>query len=248
MTAETTMDCASVDEVAAAYGLGGVDPVEDRAVSLHLASCAEPHAEARELIGAASVVSAALDPLPPSAALRDRLMATVASTAQEHRASRPIPTYVPAPERARPWWSWGALPSAVTAVALAAAIGLGAWGASANAELEERDALLQAVASADVAYRVSGPAGDGWVLQSGGEAMFMADDLDALPADRHYALWLIHEDGTTVRTGAVTETDGVSVASLEDLLSGAVTFAVTVEEHVTETPSSDPVLTAQLGA
>ena len=46
----------------------------------------------------------------------------------------------------------------------------------------------------------------------------------------------------------MTETEGVSVASLEDVLSGAVTFAVTVEEHVTESPSTDPVLTAQLGA
>ena len=76
----------------------------------------------------------------------------------------------------------------------------------------------------------------------------MADDLQTLPADRHYALWLIHADGTTVRTGAVTDTQGVSVAPLEDVLSGAVTFAVTVEEHVVEAPSSEPVLTAQLGA
>lgn len=248
MTVEGTMDCATVDELAAAYGLGGVDPAEERALSLHLASCAEPHVEARELIGAASLLSAALDPQRPSAALRDRLMATVAVTPQEHRAAAPLPTYVPAPEPPRRWWSFGALPSAVTAAALAAAIGLGAWGASANAELAEREELLRAVASADVAYRVSGPAGDGWVLQSGDQAMFMADDLDALPTDRHYALWLIHDDGTVVRTGAVTDTEGVSVASLEDVLSGAVTFAVTVEEHVTEAPSTDPVLTAQLGA
>lgn len=248
MRTGTAIDCATADELAPAYGLGGVDPSEERAVSLHLATCAEPHTEARELIGAASVLSATLDPVPPSAALRDRLMATVAVAEQEHRAARRVPAYAPVAEPRRRWWSFGALPAAVTAAALAAAVGLGAWGASVNAELAERNALLQAVASADVAYRVSGPAGAGWVLQSGDQAMFMADDLETLPADRHYALWLIHEDGTTVRTGAVTDTSGVSVADLEDALSGAVTFAVTVEEHVTEAPSGEPVLTAQLGA
>jgi len=247
MTASQALDCATVDELAPAYGLGAVEPGEEQAVSLHLTTCPEPHAEARELIDAATLVSSTLEPVAPSAALRDRLMATIAATPQD-RVVAPQRAYVPAPEPRRRWWSMGALPSAVTAVALAAAIGLGAWGVSANAELAEREAVLQAVASADVAYRVSGPAGDGWVLQGGDQAMFMADDLQTLPADRHYALWLIHADGTTVRTGAVTDTQGVSVAPLEDVLSGAVTFVVTVEEHVVETPSSEPVLTAQLGA
>jgi anti-sigma-K factor RskA len=248
VTSRATMACATVDELAPAYGVGAVDPEEEREVSLHLATCAEPHVEARELIGAASLLPAALEPAAPSAALRERLMATIERTPQEHRAPVAPRAYVAAPEPRRPWWSFGPLPAAVTAVALAAAIGLGAWGASANAELAEREELLRAVASADVAYRVSGEAGDGWVLQTGDQAMFMADDLATLPADRHYALWLIHEDGTTVRTGAVTDTEGVSVASLEDVLSGAATFAVTVEEHVADTPSGEPVLTAQLGA
>lgn len=247
MTPSLALDCAAVDELAPAYGLGAVDPAEERSISLHLQTCAEPHAEARELIDAASLLAHTLEPVVPSAALRDRLMATVQSTAQDHRTT-PRRAYVPAPEPQRRWWSMGALPSAVAAAALAAAIGLGAWGASANAQLAEREEVLRAVASADVAYRVSGEAGDGWVLQSGSQAMFMADELDELPTDRHYALWLIQADGTTTRTGAVTETDGVAVVALEDLLTGSVRFAVTIEEHVVEAPSGEPVLTAQLGA
>lgn len=93
-----------------------------------------------------------------------------------------------------------------------------------------------------------GPAGDGWVLESGGQAIFMADDLAALPADHLYELWLIHEDGTTVAVGTLTDTEGVPIATLEEALTGAVTFTVTVEPGRVDAPTGEPVLTAQLGA
>ena len=85
MSDRLAMTCSAVDELAASYALGALDAGEERAVSTHLATCSEPHVEARSLIDAALVVASSLEPVPPSAALRDRLMTTIAATPQEHR-------------------------------------------------------------------------------------------------------------------------------------------------------------------
>jgi anti-sigma factor RsiW len=77
MTASQALDCATVDELAPAYGLGAVEPGEEQAVSLHLTTCPEPHAEARELVDAATLVSSTLEPVAPS--FRPRESATARS-------------------------------------------------------------------------------------------------------------------------------------------------------------------------
>jgi anti-sigma-K factor RskA len=248
------MTCHQIDELAAAYALGALDPDEERATSEHLATCPEPHLEARTLIGAALAVPAALDPIVPSDALRARLMSTIAATPQDHAAAVPAPAAPFArrvavePEAAprRPWWSFGALPSAVAAVGLAAAVGFGAWGVTLNQQLAERDDALRLVASADAAHAVTGSAGSGWVLETDGRAIFLADELAALPADQLYELWLIGPEGTPVAVGTLTDTDGVALVELEHTLGTATTFAVTVEPHRVDAPTSDPVLVATI--
>ena len=127
--------------------------------------------------------------------------------------------------------------------ALAAAVGLGAWGVSLNQQLAERDAALRAVASADTAYAVSGSAGSGWVIESDGQAIFLAESLAELPADQIYELWLIGPDDAPVAVGTIPEGDDVAVVTLERPLDDATTFAVTVESERVSTPRrSDPVL------
>jgi anti-sigma-K factor RskA len=238
------LTCGDVDELAAAHGLGALDAHEAEAVEEHLAGCGRPHEEARELITAAWLIPAVLEPVPPSPALRGRLMATIAATPQDHRAPAPAPEERPR----RPWWQFAPLPSAIPAVGLAAAVGLGAWGLSLNAELAERDAALRAVASADVAFAAEGQAGRGWVIQSGDQALFMADGLADLAAGQLYEFWLIDADGTTVAAGTLTDTDGVALVTLERTLGDATTFAVTVETERVEQSANDPVLVATLGA
>ena len=244
------MSCPEIDELAAAYALGALDADEERATSEHLAECAEPHVEARTLIDAALLVPAALDPIVPSDALRARLMSTIAATPQDHAVPAVAPTRRVAiePEAAprRPWWSFGALPSAVAAVALAVAVGVGAWGVSLNQQLADRDAALRMVASADAAHAVTGSAGSGWVLETDGQAIFLADELAALPADQLYELWLIGPEGAPVAVGTLTDTDGVAFVELEQALGTATTFAVTVESERVDAPTSDPVLVAAI--
>ena len=246
------LDCSSTDELAAAYALGALDSADDRAMSAHLATCDQPHAESRDLVGSAALLPASLEPMSPSVGLRDRLMATVAATPQEHRPSAtatPVRQRVAMPtEPRRAWWQFGPLPAAVAAVSLAAAVGLGAWGVSVNAQLAERDAALRAVASADSIHAASGEVGSGWVIESGDQAMFMAEDLADLPDDQLYELWLIDADGNAVAAGILTETDGVTLVTLERGLQDAAVFAVTVETERVEQSANDPVMVAALDA
>jgi Anti-sigma-K factor rskA len=140
------------------------------------------------------------------------------------------------------------MPSALAAVALALAIGLGGWGLSLNAELAERDAALRAIASAETAYAAQGVAGSGWLIQSGDEAIFVAEGLAELAAGTLYELWLIDADGAAVAAGTLTDTDGVALVTLERPIDDAVTFAVTVETERVEQSQNDPVMVAAIGA
>lgn len=251
MTERLPLGCSAIDELAASYALGAVDPDEDREISEHLASCDQPHAEVRSIISVTAVLTSSLERVSPSPGLRERLMTTIAETPQEHRpAIAPVRQPIGSPEASRrpAWWRLGPLPAALAAVALAAAVGLGAWGITLNGQLAERDAALRAVASADAIYAASGTAGSGWVIESGDAAMFMAEDLADLPPDRLYEFWLIDADGNAVAAGTLTETDGVALVTLERDLEDATTFAVTVETERVDQSVNEPVMVAAIGA
>ncbi len=248
MTERPDFDCAAVDELAAAYALSAVGADDERAVSRHLATCRNPHPEANGMVEGASLVAASLPPVMPSARLRGRLMATVAATPREHR---PRPAASRASDIAaagRPWWRDVPLPSALAVVALALAVGLGAWGLSLNAQLAERDAALRVIAAADTAYAAQGVAGSGWVIRTGDDAMFVADGLAELAEGTLYELWLIDANGTAVAAGTLTDTDGVALVTLELPMDDAVTFAVTIETERVEQSQNNPVMVAALGA
>jgi len=242
------IDCDTVDDLAPAYAIDAVSIEETRAVSEHLLSCDRPHVETRKLIAAGALVPDAIEPVEPSAGLRDRVMATIDGTPQDHRPAVVRGTPVPLEPARAPWWRFGALPSAVAAVALAAAVGLGAWNLSLGQQLADRDAALRAVASADAAYVAEGDAGRGWVIESGEQAMFMADGLAELAAGELYEFWLIDAEGNAVAAGTLTDADGVALVTLERGLEDATTFAVTVETERVDQSVNDPVMVAALDA
>jgi anti-sigma-K factor RskA len=240
--------CEEFDDLSGAYALGAVDAEEDRAMSEHLATCDQPHVEARDLIGAGAAVAASTEDVDPSPGLRDRLMTSVAETPQEHRPA-PAPAAPPSAadaESRRPWWRVQPVALGIAAVALALAIGLGAWGLNLNAQLAEREDALRAVANADAAFAVSGSAGSGWVIESGGDAHFVADGLAEPPAGQIYELWLLDAEGNPTAVGTVENSDDLVVVPLEENLDDATTFAVTVEQQRVEAPTSAPVLVASL--
>ena len=250
MTEHPDMECAAVDELAASYALGAVDPSDEAAIGSHLATCDRPHVEARSFIGVASVLQASLEAVEPSPELRRRLMATVAETAQEHRPAPPSvgPTASAVEPRRLSWWRANPWPSGIAAAGLAAAVALGAWGVSLNTQLAERNAALEAVASADAIHAASGSAGSGWVIESGDQAMFMAEDLADLPSGHLYEFWVIDAGGNAVAAGTLTDDDGVVLVPLERNLEGAALFAVTVEAERVDQSANDPVMVAAVDA
>jgi anti-sigma-K factor RskA len=238
--------CRDVDELAGALALGAVNADEAMAAREHLETCPEPHAELRSLLGADAVLAAGVEPIPPSAALRDRLMDSVARIPQGAPASAPITLGPLVDERRRGWLDWlspqVARPLAMAAVV--AVIAVGAWGFSLSSQLGERDRALQqlanTIAGGEVAFRVEGDAGRGYLVDTPGSgSSFVVADLDPLPADKLYELWLIGPDGTPVDVGTFRPGDDrVAVVAVERDLTGFETFAVTVEAKRVDAPTS----------
>lgn len=249
------MTCEAVDLLAGAFSLGAVSADEADAVGAHLATCDQPHSDMRLGIGADVVLAASLDPVAPSPALRDRLMATLEAAQQAHRPAEATRPSARLPLAGRPDFMGWLAPRVARPVALAAVVAalvFGGWNLGLQSELNQRDAALQAVASAiangQAAFRVDGDAGRGYVVDTPGVgAVLVVADLQALSADRIYELWLIDAAGAPLGVGTFTPTQGaVAVVSMERDLAGYTTFAVTVETHRVSTPSGSPVMIGDL--
>ena len=232
------LDCQALDELDAALALGAVPSDELRSATEHVAICEEPHTQLRAFLGAGQVLSMSLEPVTPSPALRDRLMASIA------------PVSVPVIAHRRGWLDWlsprVARPLAVAAVA--AVLAVGGWNLALQSQLAQRDRTLRGVAAAisggEVAFRVEGSAGRGYVVDTPGVgAALVIADLQTLPADRLYELWLIDADLTPVAVGTFTPTTAaIAVVALDRDLTGFVQFAVTVEAERVVAPSGAPVI------
>jgi anti-sigma-K factor RskA len=244
------MTCSQVDELAGAFALGAMDAEEEAALRAHLISCDQPHLEVENALGAGMLLAESLDPVTPSPALRDRLMATIDRMPQT-QATPSLPRAA-----RRGWLDWlsprVARPAAVAT--LAALVAVGAWNLSLQSQLAQRDAVLRAVASAisggAAAFRVAGDAGRGYVVDTPGEgAALVVTDLADLPTDRLYELWLIDAAGTPVAVGTSSSIEGtVAVIRVERDLTGFAIFAVTVEADRVAAPSGTPVMVGELGA
>jgi anti-sigma-K factor RskA len=244
------MTCSQVDELAGAFALGAMDADEQAALRAHVATCDQPHLELRDAPGVGLLLAASLDPVTPSPALRDRLMATIDRMPQ-------TPATPALPHAARRGWLDWLSPRVARPLALAAAVALlavGVWNVSLQSQLGQRDAALRAVADAisggEVAFRVDGSAGRGYVVDTHGEgAALVVADLADLPADRLYELWLLDASGAPVAVGTFSPTDAaVAVVAVERDLTGYATFAVTVEAQRVAAPSTTPVMIGDLRA
>ena len=252
-TVPGTLDCAAADELAAAYALGAVERDEEASLEAHLASCRRPHGELRGLIGVGDLLAASLEPVEPSAGLRDRLMTSIATTTQDRAAApsaAPVARISTPPSGRFSWLSPGFARGLAAAVVVAVAFG--AWNLSLQGQLSSRDQVLRAVAAAiadgDAAFRVTGSAGAGYVVANrDGTASLVVADLAPLDANRIYELWLIGADKVPVAVGAFAGSERpVAVVGLERGLAGYQTFAVTVEARRVASPTSQPVMAASL--
>jgi anti-sigma-K factor RskA len=248
-------DCQAFDELDAALVLGAVTPEEARAALDHLATCDQPHERLRELVGASEAMAMSLDPVVPHPELRERVMASIARTPQEHRAA-PQVVAEPESERGLGWLAWQS-PRVARPLAIAAVVALlavGGWNLSLQSQIAQRDRALRAVAEAisggEVAFRVEGSGGRGYVVETPGTgAALVIADLAALPSDKLYELWLLDAAGTPVAVGTFTPgSDALAVVRLDRDLTGFTTFAVTVEAERVDAPTSTPVMVGDITA
>jgi anti-sigma-K factor RskA len=245
------LDCEAIDELGAAFGLGAVAPEEQRAIVDHLESCTRPHDAVRSTLGAGLILAAAADPVDPSPALRQRLMASVSATPQEHRAAPAAAPFRASVSTRRGWLDWlsPGMARGLAAASLAAVVLLGAWNVALQAQLGSSQAITSALRDARAVYTVSGEAGQGLLIDALDGPRFLATNLASPPSDRLYVLWLIGEDDVPVDVGVlVAEGESLALVPIEDDLEGYVTFAVTVESARVDAPTTEPVLVATLEA
>ena len=199
----------------------------------HLITCAACRHVAAEYADLASLLPAALEPVPPPARLRRNLMAQVYAEAS---ASPSVP-----------WWRRviALIPESrsftvLAAAAVVAAIAFAIWGAGRTG------------APAAVAYTVSGTTATGNldVGTGGTPAVLTVKGLQTLPSTKVYEVWLIPPQGSPKGVAFLSPgpNGGAWTAVVPGSLAGYKSIAATVEPAGgSPTPSNTEVLSGQLG-
>jgi anti-sigma-K factor RskA len=153
-----------------------------------------------------------------------------------------------AEDESRGGWAkrlFGARGLGVAAVA-AALIGLLVWNVSLHSEVRDlRDFQMSA-------YELQGSgeaeAVQGKVVRVGEKGgMLVATDLPELPEGKTYEMWAIDEGQQPESCGVFEAGDSSSIQAIEQPISEADTFAITVEpEGGSEQPTTDPIIVADL--
>lgn len=240
------LECGDVDALAAEYAVGALEPSMEREIAVHLRTCPAPHTETREWLAVAERLPDSLDAAEPSPALRNRIMRTITRLEQERAPARTEAHGRPV--RGRFGWFSQRVASGVALAAVVLALAVGVRLVQLEQQTAEREQLLRAVAAAEATYAVTGPAGEGWILETEQGVLFVAADLEAPPPDHIYELWLLDRQGQPIPVGVLTDAgEGVlSTVRLDRDLGGAAAFAVTAERGRVERPTTDPVLVASL--
>jgi hypothetical protein len=97
------LHCAEVEDLAASFVLGALEPGEADAVRAHLAGCPEPHPEMAELGSVVPALFEAVEPMEPDPSLKGFIMAAAAAdtqrAAEPKRAAEPQRAVEPQRER-----------------------------------------------------------------------------------------------------------------------------------------------------
>lgn len=264
------MTCAEVADLAPAFVLGILSPTDSDAVRGHLAECPELHAEMAELNSVVPALFEASEPLAAPAGLKGRIMAAASADLEARRQAaapntapeQPSATAQPrAADTQRLSWDFGAIfrrPvwAALAAVALVAALALGAW----NVQLRDQVAGLEAyrngvVQVLDEAAKpgaqlavlsdpsgAPGPTGLAAVAADGRVAIVMRN-LPATTGTQVYEAWLIGADQIPVAIGGFTVGGSGSAAFLTTHASmgEGVVVALTLEPKEGATAPTLPI-------
>ncbi len=255
--ASMPLSCDEVRELAAGFVLGALDPAEMTAVRQHLAGCPEAHAEFAELGGAVPYLADSLEPMPPPAALRGRMLAAVAAEAATHPAAASGPPAIVSIDaertRRRSPLVWVASIAAVLLI-----VGLAAWNVSLRRDLDgaqaygaavDRVLALAGTAGGQAAIlapaKPGGPSGIAAVGADGTVRIAMRG-LAPTAGSEVYEAWVIEADKTPVAIGSfVPDAAGFGTLAAERAPTGpGVTIALTREPTSGRTTPTPPVLSS----
>jgi len=238
----------------ALYALGCLESEEKTSLESHLAACASCRRELEHLRGDAALLAlTASGPRPPVRS-KARLMNAIAQEPNIHAAARV------------PWWSALGWITAAALIALVAVL----WNQNSRLRsnavklttfaeqqklLADKNSRIADILNASDAQRVTvlpvnykSPPPEGKTIYSRqrGGLIFMASNLNPLPAQKAYELWLIPTQGAPIPAGVFKpDTRGSAVVINPPLPSGieAKAFAITIEpEQGSATPTTPIVM------
>lgn len=230
-----------------AYAVDALDDLERAAFERHLAECPECRAEVASLREAAAVLAETTAVEPPPA-LRDRVLAGIATT-------RPLPPEVPAPvaldSRRRPRRRLNLLVAAAAAVL---AVGGGVvlweqpWQDTTHQQLSAIDTVLTASDAKRTSLDFDGGAKATLVhSDTVGRAVLVTEKMPPPPAGKVYQLWLDQPGKGMVSAGLmpIREDQRVLLAGDAATATGA---GITVEpEGGSPEPTSAPIALFDFG-
>ena len=229
---------AGIHELTAGYALDALEPAERDAFERHLPGCEQCQEELASFWEVTSALASAADGPAPSPALRERILADAAAEKQ---------TVVPLESRRRLSPAF----ASVTAIAAAAALGLGIYSVSLNGTLDDTRAALSlqrgltSVLADPSAETVALAAGDGSVLvANGGDAVLVLDRIEPLPAGKTLQSWVIGADQKPLSAGTFQPTGSHAVFRLERQVPAGGVVAVTIENDGGATTPTQPPIAA----
>lgn len=229
---------SDIHALVGAYAVDALDPVERELFEKHLEECDDCRSEVDSLQETGALL-ASLTAVPPPPALKDKVMADVATV-------RPLPPSLPQRREERRRRRW--LPAAVAAAAAVAVLGGGAvilqpWeDQTSQQQLTATEQVLRAPDAKAVRAELDGGAQARLVRSEKlGQAVLVTQDMPSAPDGRVYQLWLQNDRGAMVPAGLMP-----NAANQEVLLDGdaasATAAGITIEpDGGSEQPTTTPI-------
>ena len=266
----TTSDHEELRNQLGAFVLGALGPAEQAEVRTHLAVCDECAAEVRALRPVVDALARSTEPVDPPAAVRQRLLSSIATPAAPEATRAAKPLMVTTSPSVLPWLA------AAASLVLAAALGVYASqlrGRVQTLEQELREAILQVqagerqtaqarlvatnaqrqlsvIAAPDVAQvalkgQAVAPQASARALWSRSRGLLLsASNLPALPPGRTYQLWVISGKMPPISDGWIFQTDAsggvMTMFTTPATLPVPTAMAVSIESDGGSTTAAGP--------
>lgn len=253
------MSQSEIHSLSGAYAVDALDDIERAQFERHLAECPACREEVAGLREAAAELSHTTAVAPP-AALRDRLLADIATVRPLPPETAPAPTTQSAASprpAARTRIAWYQRPGLVAAAAVAA-IALGAtavvthpWSNDVGQTLSATERVLDAPDAQQLSAPVRSVSGASiTVVRSASQhrAVMMTDGVPAPPPGKVYQAWYLEPSGQMVSVGLMSSVHDGRQVLLNGDAATAQAVAITLEPAGgSPSPTQQPLVQVSFG-